>query len=255
MTVQIEQFMCRSDNFGVLVHDPSGRETAIIDAPEEGPIVAAVERTGWKPTHILTTHYHGDHVEANNALKSRYGLEIIGPKSEASRVPGVDRSVSGGDVIHVCGEDVQVIDTPGHTAGHVAYHFPHGGILFAGDTLFALGCGRLFEGSASDMHGALSALRNLPDDTVVYCGHEYTEANADFAVTVDPANDALRQRAKEITALRAAGKPALPTTMAVEKATNPFLRWDDRAIRSHLAMENASDVDVFAEIRKRKDRF
>ncbi len=255
MAIQIEQFFCRSDNFGVLVHEPESGETAIIDAPKEGPIVAAIERTGWRPTHILTTHHHGDHVEANQALKSRYGLKIVGPAAEASRIPGIDETVSDGDVINVCGEEIKVIATPGHTSGHIVYHFTESGVLFAGDTLFALGCGRLFEGSAADMHSALSVLRSLPDDTVIYCGHEYTKVNADFSVTVDPGNATLRERAAEIAEMRAADKPTLPTTMAIEKATNPFLRWDDPSIRAHLGMENAADVDVFAEIRKRKDQF
>lgn len=255
MTIQVDQFMCRSDNFGALAHDPVGGDTVIIDAPEEGPIVAAVERTGWNPTHILTTHHHGDHVEANEALKARYGLKIVGPKAEAPRVPGIDEMVTGGDVIHVCGEEVRVIDTPGHTKGHIVYHFTGSGVLFAGDTLFALGCGRLFEGSAAEMFGGLSMLRALADETIVYCGHEYTKANADFALSVDPGNEQLKARADEINRLRAQDLPTLPTTIGIEKATNPFLRWDDLAIRAHMGMENANDVDVFAEIRKRKDHF
>lgn len=255
MAIQVDQFMCRSDNFGVLAHDLAGGETVIIDAPEEGPIVAAVERTGWNPTHILTTHYHGDHVEANASLKARYGLKIVGPKAEASGIPGIDDTVTGGDVIRICGEDVRVIHTPGHTNGHIAYHFTGSGVLFAGDTLFALGCGRLFEGSAADTFGGLSVLRELPDETIVYCGHEYTKANADFALSVDPDNQALKERAAEINRLRARDLPTLPTTIGLEKVTNPFLRWDDPAIRRHLGMENAEDVDVFAEVRKCKDRF
>ncbi len=255
MPVQIEQFSCRYDNFGVLVHGPETGDTAIIDAPEEGPIIAAIERTGWNPTHILTTHHHGDHVEANTALKARYGLKIIGPSAEADKIPGIDQTVSGGGSFQICGETVRVIDTPGHTAGHIVYHFAESGVLFAGDTLFALGCGRLFEGRAGDMFSGLSALRDLPDETIVYCGHEYTKANAEFALSVDPNNERLRQRAKEIVELRGQDKPTLPTTLAAEKATNPFLRWDHPAIRAHLAMESAADVSVFAEIRKRKDSF
>lgn len=255
MSLQIDQFMCRRDNFGVLAHDRESGETAIIDAPEERPIVEAVERTGWTPTHILTTHHHGDHVAANAALKERYGLKIIGPRSEAGRIPGIDEAVGGGDRFQVCGEEVQVIDTPGHTAGHIVYHFTGSGVLFAGDTLFSLGCGRLFEGSADDMFTGLSALRALPDDTIVYCGHEYTKANADFSLSVDPDNEALQTRADEITTLRSRNKPTLPTTMGIEKKTNPFLRWDNASIRAHLGMNDATDVEVFAEIRKRKDHF
>lgn len=255
MSVQIDQFMCGNDNFGVLVHDPDGGETAIIDAPVEGPILAAIERTGWKPDYILTTHHHGDHVAANEALKARFGLTIIGPSEEADRIPGIDREVRDGDTLWLCGEDVNVIATPGHTAGHVVYHFTRSGVLFAADTLFALGCGRLFERSAAEMHASLEKIKKLPPETVIYCGHEYTQANARFALTVDPDNGMLAKRAKEIDALRAEGRPTLPTTLAIELATNPFLRANDPSIRQHLGMADASDEEVFAEIRKRKDAF
>lgn len=253
MTVQIEQFMCRSDNFGVLVHDAASGETALVDAPEERPILEAVERTGWRPTVILTTHHHPDHVEANLALKQRFGLRIIGPKAEAAKIPGIDQTVAEGDVLTLLGEEVRVIETPGHTAGHVSYHLPKSKVAFTADTLFALGCGRLFEGSAATMLASLTKLAALPAETAVYCGHEYTLSNARFALTVDPTNPVLKQRAKEIEALRADGKPTLPTTIGTELETNPFLRWHDPAIRKNLGMERASDEAVFAEIRKRKD--
>lgn len=253
--LQVEQFMCRSDNFGVLVHDPESGQTAIIDAPEEAPIVAAVERTGWRPTLLLTTHHHHDHTEANLALKERFGLEIVGPEAEAEKIPGIDRKVKDGDVLHFAGQVVEVIETPGHTAGHVSYHFPQAHLAFVGDTLFALGCGRLFEAKPPVMVGSLKKLLALPPETATYCGHEYTQANARFALTVDPTNSALKERAKEIDALRAAGRPTLPTTLHLEMATNPFLRWHDPVIRRNLGMENASDEAVFAEIRKRKDVF
>jgi hydroxyacylglutathione hydrolase len=255
MPVRIEQFMCRSDNFGVLVHDARSGETVLIDAPEEGAILAATERTGWRPDHILTTHHHPDHVEANLALKARFGLTIIGPAAEASRIPGIDRTVGDGDTIAVCGETVRVIATPGHTLGHIVYHFPASGVLFAADTLFALGCGRVIEGTFDQMHHSLERLKALPAETVVYCGHEYTQSNARFALTVDPDNAALRRRAGEIDALRQQGRPTLPTTLAAELATNPFLRAGDPAIRARLGMEDQTDAAVFAEIRKRKDAF
>lgn len=255
MVLQVEQFMCRSDNFGVLIHDPESGATASIDAPEEAPIRAALERTGWQLTHILTTHWHEDHVKANEALKAAFGVEIHGPEAEKARVPGIDHPVSGGDGFTFGSEAVEVIDTPGHTAGHIAYHFPQSKLLFAGDTLFALGCGRLFECPADVMHASLSRLAALPGDTTVYCGHEYTLANARFAVSVDPDNAALQARLSEIEALRAKDKPTLPTTLALELETNPFLRAGDAAIRRHLGMESASDTEVFAEIRKRKDNF
>ena len=253
MTLEIEQFMCRTDNFGILARDPRTGETALVDAPEEGPILEAVERTGWTPTMILTTHHHGDHVAANMALKERFGLTIVGPAAEADRIPGIDRAIREGESIDIGDERARVIETPGHTAGHISYHFADSGIVFTADTLFALGCGRLFECAPTVMFHSLRKLAALPPETVIYCGHEYTQANARFALTVDPGNAALRERAEEIDALRAQDRPTLPTTLAAELATNPFLRWQDPAIRRTLGMEEASDEAVFAEIRKRKD--
>lgn len=255
MTLKVEQFMCRSDNFGVLVHDPDSGETLIVDAPEERPILEAIERTGWRPGLLLITHHHPDHVEANLALKERFGLRIVGPEAEKSKIPGIDETVSQGDTIAFAGRSIEVIETPGHTAGHVSYHFPADRLAFTADTLFALGCGRLFEGKPPIMLASLRKLAALPLDTVIYCGHEYTQSNARFALSVDPANSALVQRAAEIDALRAAGKATLPTRLDVEMATNPFLRWHDPAIRRTLGMEKASDEEVFAELRKRKDVF
>lgn len=253
--LEIRQFMCRSDNFGVLVHDPDSGSTASIDAPEEAPILEALDETGWRLTHILTTHHHGDHVEANMALKGRFGVEIIGPAAEADRIPGIDRTVGDGDRFDFAGHAVEVIATPGHTAGHVCYHFPDDALLFSADTLFALGCGRVFEGTPAGMWASLQKLRALPDQTIVYCGHEYTLSNARFALTVDPENMSLQTRASDIEALRHAGNPTLPTTIGEEKMTNPFFRPDNPGIRAHLGMEQASDADVFTEIRARKDRF
>ncbi|MEP9399254.1 hydroxyacylglutathione hydrolase [Mesorhizobium sp. KR2-14] len=255
MTLEFEQFMCRSDNFGVLVHDAASGQTALIDAPEEASILAAVQRTGWKPTMILTTHHHGDHVEANLALKQRFGLRIVGPQAEAEKIPGIDHGVEEGATIPFGGHLVYVISTPGHTAGHVSYYIPTANVVFTADTLFALGCGRLFERPAAVMLESLRKLAALPPETKVFCGHEYTQANARFALTIDPTNSALKERAARIDRLRAEGKPTLPTTIGEELATNPFLRWHDPAIRRNLGMENAADEAVFAEIRKRKDLF
>jgi hydroxyacylglutathione hydrolase len=255
MAIDIDQFICRGDNFGVLVRDSATGETALIDAPEESAILAALERTGWTPTLILTTHHHGDHVEANLAMKQRFGLKIIGPKREASKIPGIDETVDGGSVFKLGSQEVSVLFTPGHTLGHVSYYFPSAQVLFAADTLFSLGCGRLFEGTAAMMWGSLRTLSALPAETAVYCGHEYTQANARFALTVDPGNAALHARAAEVDRLRDEGKPTLPTTIGRELETNPFLRPHDPAIRRVLGMEGASDEAVFAEIRKRKDNF
>jgi hydroxyacylglutathione hydrolase len=255
MAVQIEQFMCRSDNFGVLIHDPETGDTALIDAPEEKPILEAIERTGWTPKLLLVTHHHADHVEANLALKKRFGLEIIGPEAERDRIPGIDDTVREGSTIGFGNEEIEVIETPGHTAGHVSYYLPQSGVAFAADTLFAMGCGRLLECPAPVMYESLKKLSDLPPDTVVYCGHEYTLANARFALTIDHGNKVLQERAKKVEALRDAGRPTLPTTIGEELATNPFLRWSDPAIRKHLGMEQASSDEVFAEIRRRKDNF
>ncbi len=255
MTIEIDQFLCRADNFGVLMHDTESGETALIDAPEEAAILDAIKRTGWKPTMILTTHHHGDHVEANLSLKQKFNLRIVGPKAEASKIPGIDQQVKEGDTIAFGKETIRVIETPGHTAGHVSYHLPEAGIAFTADTLFALGCGRLFEAPATVMHKSLSKLAALPPETKVYCGHEYTLSNARFALTIDPANAKLKARAEAIEKLRAAGEVTLPTTIGEELETNPFLRWGDAAIRENLGMQKASDAEVFAEIRKRKDNF
>jgi len=253
--LELEVFPCRSDNFGVLVHDPESGLTASIDAPEEKPIIEAAARRGWTITHIFTTHHHTDHVEANLALKEKLGLEIIGPVNEAVAIPGLDRTVADGDEFHFGDHLVRVIETPGHTAGHICFHFPDDKILFAADTLFALGCGRLFERSASDMWSSLQKLAVLPDETAIYFGHEYTLSNARFALTIDPDNERLKTRAAEIEALRADGKFTIPTMMGLEKETNPFLRPADPAIRRNLIMEGKTNEEVFAEIRKRKDNF
>lgn len=255
MAVEIEQFTCRSDNFGILMRDAATGAVALVDAPEEAPILAAIARTGWTPSLLLVTHHHADHVEANLALKARFGLRIVGPGAEAGKIPGIDDEVAGGDALAFGGQAVRVIDTPGHTAGHVSYHLPDAGVAFTGDTLFALGCGRLFEAGPEAMFASLGKLAALPGATKVHCGHEYTLSNARFALSVDPENAGLRARAKEIEALRAEGRPTLPTTIGEELATNPFLRAGDPAIRRHLGMDGATDEAVFAELRRRKDNF
>ena len=255
MAVEIEQFMCRTDNFGVLMHDPESGETVIIDAPEAAPILAAIERTGWRPTALWITHHHGDHVAANLALKQKFGLSIVGPRAEAAKIPGINQEVGGGDGLQLGAETVAVIDTPGHTAGHISYHLPASGVAFVGDTLFAIGCGKVIECKPPVMFHSLEKLAGLPAETKIYCGHEYTQNNARFALTVDPGNAALKARAAEVDALRRDGQPTLPSTIGEELATNPFLRWHDPAIRRQLGMEDAGDAAVFAEIRKRKDAF
>ena len=255
MALAIEQFTCRSDNFGVLIHDPRSGLTASIDAPEEGPINAKLAEKKWNLDHIFTTHHHGDHVEANLPLKEAFNCRITGPSGEAAKIPGIDEAVSEGDTIAFGDISIEVIESPGHTLGHISYWIPSEKVAFVADTLFALGCGRVFEGTAEMMWNSLEKIIALPDETTIYCGHEYTLANARFALTIEPGNTELVARAKEIETLRGNGKPTLPTTIGIEKKTNPFLRVNEPAIRDGLGMASASPAEVFAEIRSRKDRF
>ncbi|MDY8108230.1 hydroxyacylglutathione hydrolase [Fulvimarina sp. 2208YS6-2-32] len=251
--IEIRQFGCRSDNFGVLVH--MGETTIAIDAPEERPIVDTLQAEGWTLTHVLTTHHHQDHVEANEALKARFGARIIGPKDEAAKIPGIDETVEGGRTLDIGGIEVQVIATPGHTLGEVSYYLPGAPALFAADALFSLGCGRLFEGDPAMMWASLQRLRALPDETMLYCGHEYTATNVRFALDLDPANLLIHERASEVEHLRTAGKPTLPIALGKEKKTNPFLRVDEPAFQKAVGMEGADPVEVFAHARKIRDGY
>lgn len=255
MALLIEQFPCRSDNFGVLIHDPRSGLTASIDAPEEAPIRAKLAEKKWHLAQIFTTHHHADHVEGNLPLKADFDCVVTGPAGEAAAIPGIDETVSEGDKIEFGDFSIEVIETSGHTLGHVSYWIPSQKVAFVADTLFAMGCGRVIEGTPAMMWNSLEKLLALPDDTTVYCGHEYTLANARFALTIEPGNPDLVARAKAVEKLRAAGKPTLPTTIALEKKTNPFLRVDEPAVRELLGMVDASPAEVFAEIRGRKDRF
>jgi hydroxyacylglutathione hydrolase len=254
-TLQIYQFPCLSDNYGVLIHDPEGKVTASIDAPEAGKVAVALREKGWKLTHILKTHHHADHTGGNAALKAETKCTIIGPRAEAARIPGIDIEVGEGDTFAFGSQEVRVMETPGHTAGQVNYFIPSAKLAFCGDTLFAIGCGRVIEGTAQAMWNSLKKLMALPKDTAVYCGHEYTQANARFALTIEPENPALQKRAKEVDALRAAGKPTLPTTIGLELETNPFLRPHIPAIQKRLGMEGRPEWEIFAEIRERKNKF
>jgi len=252
-TLEFFQFSTLSDNYGVLIHDPESGSTASIDAPDAADVRKALSEKGWSLSHILVTHHHWDHVQGVGELKAETGCRVIGPADEADKIEHLDETVSDGDQFVFCGETVSCISTPGHTLGMINFYFTESGVVFTGDTLFALGCGRIFEGDAEMMWSSMEKLMALPPETVVYCGHEYTQANAKFALSVDPDNAKLVIRAAQIDALRADGKPTLPTTIGEEIETNPFLRPSDSGIRSVLGMENASDAAVFAEIRKRKD--
>ena len=253
--LQIEQIPCLSDNYGYLIHDADTGLTATIDTPDADAIAAEVERRGWRLTHIFNTHHHMDHAGGNLALKARYDCTIIGPRNDAERIPGIEKGVGDGDQFDFGSTRVQVFDTPGHTRGHIVYYLPAAGVAFVGDTLFAMGCGRLFEGSPDQMWSSLQKILRWPDETRLYCAHEYTLANGRFAMTVEPGNGALLRRVKEVEALRAAGQPTVPTTLALEKATNPFLRPSSANLRETIGLTDGDDVAVFARTRVLKDSF
>lgn len=253
--LELHQFICRSDNYGVLVHDSRSGTTISIDAPDATAIADNLKKRGWQLTHILTTHHHVDHVEGNLELKEHFGCTIIGPEKEKDKIPGIRKTVKGGDVFEIAQRKMRVFACPGHTAGHVAYQFIDDYLLFAADTLFAMGCGRVFEGTMEEMFHSVNQFRALQPMTSVYCGHEYTEANAKFALSVEPGNKALQMRSAAVSALRAQGKMTCPTSIGEELKTNPYMRCDSPEIRKVLGMEQATDVEVFAELRTRKNNF
>lgn len=252
--LDIHQFPCLKDNYGVLLHEAETGATAAIDAPDAAAVKAALDEKGWRLTHILVTHHHADHISGIPALKAETGAEVLGPLAEADRIPGIDKGVKEGDRIAIGAIGVRVLETPGHTIGHVTYWIPEASVAFAGDTLFAMGCGRVLEGSPEMMWSSLKRLSNLPRDTMIYCGHEYTEANARFALTIEPENKALVARAQAVEKARAEGLPTLPTRLGDELETNVFLRPYSYAIRNRLGMRVEADWRVFGEIRKRKNK-
>ena len=255
MAIEVHQFPCLSDNYCWLVRDEAADVTAVVDTPEVEPINRALEEKGWRLTHILNTHHHFDHAGGNEALKERWGCTIVGADMDAARIPGIDVRVKEGEVYKFGESNARVFEVPGHTSGHIAYHFEDDGIAFVGDTIFALGCGRLFEGTAEQMWDSLEKLMGMPDDTTIYCAHEYTQANAAFALSVEPGNPELVERCTEIDRLRADGVPTVPTTLAREKATNPFLRPSSANLQETVGLVGGSLVEVFAETRRRKDNF
>jgi hydroxyacylglutathione hydrolase len=255
MPAQTFLFPCLSDNYGVLFHDTESGATASIDAPEAAPVEAALKETGWRLTDILVTHHHGDHTAGIPELKRQYKCRVVAPRREAQRIAAVDETVAEGDTVRVGSLQGRVIDTPGHTAGHISYFFPADKFAFVGDTLFSVGCGRVIEGDAQMMWQSLLKLRGLPDDTQFFCGHEYTEANIRFAKTIEPDNARLATRAAEVVKLRAAGKPTIPATIGAEKAENPFLRADLSDVAKTVGLAGSPAWKVFAEIRERKNKF
>ncbi len=255
MTAKTHLFPCLSDNFGVLLHDPATGATASIDAPDTAAVEAALKETGWTLSHILVTHHHQDHTAGIAELKARYGCRVIGPRDESAKIADLDETVAEGDTITFGSLSARVLDTPGHTSGHISLVFDADKIAFVGDTLFSIGCGRVIEGTMEQMWNSLLKLRALPDDTQFFCGHEYTQANIKFALTIEPDNEALLARAKEVEQLRASGKPTIPATIGAEKAQNCFLRADVPSVAAAVGKAGRPAAEVFAEIRERKNKF
>ncbi len=255
MALIVDVFPAREDNFGYLVHDEASGRTAAIDAPEAAAIRTALDHRGWTLTDIFITHHHIDHVEAIPELKAAFGTRVVGPAEEADKIEGLDVLVRDGDVVELGESPFAVMAAPGHTLGHIVFYHEAGGHLFSADALFSLGVGRMFEGTPGPMWEGVKRLRDLPDETLVYCGHEYTESNARFALSIDPDNAALKARAAEVKALRAAGRPTIPFNLGEDKKANPFLRADAPELAKFYGLDGAEPGEVFAAIRKGKDNF
>ncbi|SNY90793.1 hydroxyacylglutathione hydrolase [Cohaesibacter sp. ES.047] len=246
---------CLSDNYAVLAHDPEEKVTILVDAPQDAPILEALEETGCPLTHILITHHHHDHVGGLAAIKAKTGAQVWGPEMSREKIGLIDHGVDDGNKFKVGAVDVFCLGTPGHTLDHISYWIPDAQLAFTGDTLFALGCGRVFEGTLKDMWFSVDKLAKLPPETTIFCGHEYTQTNAEFCLTIEPDNELLQARAADIRDKRAKGEPTIPSSMLDELTTNSFVRANHPDVKEALGMEKASDAEVFAEIRRRKDRF
>lgn len=256
MPLQIVTVPCLSDNYAYLIHDADSGDTALIDAPEADPILEELRNRGWRLGQVLLTHHHWDHVDAlPRILEAHAGARVVGAAADAHRLPPLDTPVAEGDTVTVGGEAGTVIDVSGHTVGHIAFHFADSKLAFTADSLMALGCGRLFEGTADQMWHSLSKLAALPGDTLICSGHEYTANNARFARTVDPDNSALAERTEQVNAARSVGEATVPSLLSDELATNPFLRAADPGLQAAIGMPGADPVAVFAELRRRKDAF
>lgn len=257
MSDRLEVFMfpCLSDNYGYLIHDPIKNLTASIDTPDVHAIEEALNQNDWELNYIINTHHHYDHAGGNLELKKKTNCKIIGPMQDKDRIPGIDQTIEHAEEFMFGSFTVKGLHTPGHTTGHMVYHFEDQNIAFVGDTIFAMGCGRLFEGTPEQMLNSLDIIMSWPGETMLYCAHEYTQSNAEFAITVDGKNEDLLKRKSEVDALREKLIPTVPTKLEIEKKTNPFLRSDDKEIRLELGMMASSRSEVFAEIRSRKDQF
>lgn len=255
MALEIATIPCLDDNYAFLAHDTATGATALIDAPEAAPIMAFLDETGWILSDVFLTHHHGDHVQGLAEILARFPARVIGAAADVPRLPALDVTVQDGDRVEIGSVEGRVIDVSGHTLGHIALHFPEAKAAFTADSLMALGCGRVFEGTMPQMHESLQKLAALPEDTLIFSGHEYTAANGKFALTIDPGNPDLISRVQSVEAATREGEPTVPSTLAEELATNPFLRSDNPAIQAHLGMDGADPVDVFVEIRTRKNNF
>jgi hydroxyacylglutathione hydrolase len=255
MPFELVTIPCRTDNYAFLLHETASGRTALADAPEAAPIEAALAARGWGLHEIWITHHHDDHIDGVARLRETFGAAVTGAAADVHRLPPLDRAVGDGDVFSFAGSKVHVLDVSGHTVGHIAFHVPDAGAVFTGDSLMALGCGRLFEGTASQMWASLWKLAALPPDTRVCTGHEYTASNAAFALTIEPENPALEKRAEAVRAARKRGEATVPSLLSEERATNPFLRAGLQDVKDTLSMGGHDDVAVFAEIRRRKDAF
>jgi hydroxyacylglutathione hydrolase len=256
MTMNVHQYLCLTDNYGALAHDSVTGATACVDVPDAAPTIAALAERGWKLSDILITHQHADHIQGVPDLKAKFpNAKIWGPAKDAARIPFLDHRVAEGDLARVGSLKAKIIETPGHTLGHIAYHFEDDEIAFCGDTLFSLGCGRVFETPLAVMWSSLAKLAALPGETQIYCGHEYTQANGRFAMTIEPDNPVLKARVEEVARLSAERRPTLPTTIAAELAANPFLRVEEPSVQVVVGLVGAEPAAVFGELRTRKDRF
>jgi len=253
--LEIKTLPVLSDNYIYLIHDPVSLETAVVDPALAQPVLDVLQAKSWQLTYILNTHHHADHVGGNVHLKQLTNCKVIAAQADWDRIPGIDQGVKEGDVITLGQHKANVIATPGHTRAHIVYHFAEDKLLFCGDTLFVMGCGRLFEGTAEQLWHSLQKLKVLPAETKVYCTHEYTQSNGRFALTVEPENQKLQQKMIEVNRLRSSNLPTVPTTIAEEQTTNPFFREDSIALQKNIGMDNKTPVEIFAQTRRLKDSF
>ncbi len=255
MPLEIVTIPCLKDNYAFLAHDKATGQTAVIDVPEAAPVAAALVQRGWTLSHVLLTHHHADHVDGLAALLADHPAQVLGAAADVHRLPPLDRALSEGDTVTIGSDTGRVIDVSGHTVGHIAIYFADSAVVFTADSLMAMGCGRLFEGTAPQMYDSLAKLAALPGDTLVCSGHEYTASNAKFALSIEPQNAALISRIEKIETARAQGRPTVPSVLSNERATNPFLRCDSPEIQANLGLSGADPVEVFTALRRRKDSF